>query len=752
MTLSLLTPQRTAIAVLALMALAFTAASTPAAENRDAVAVIIGNKAYVGDTPEVDNAHNDADAMKRYVIDVLGYREGNIIDLRDATLGQLQDVFGTDANPRGRLFDFVRPGESDVTVFYSGHGVPGLNDRRGYLLPIDGNPSKAENTAYSFDVLQANLAKLPARSVQVFLDACFSGNSAGGMLIAGTSAIGISPVLAEASSGFVMLTAAQGDQVASWDRGAQHGLFTKHLLAALNGDADTERYGDGDGTVSLAEVEKYLEREMTFDARRQWGRTQTADVVGDRSVVLAVLPPSAPEPAYAIDEMDETLETLRNANVRAEPASESARLTTLPSGTKVNVTGKVEGRDWYRVALAGGGAGFIWEPLLGQAEPQVAAVPPPREPQEAVQPERPPAKTIWQVVLNEGITLGDWVLLAEDRLAARDFVALVVEAGRHARQHGDFPEVREVLYAAVIGDVRRRQGLDKVRRGAAHRERFGVVPGLNGEIDSAVAGLIEGLRITDSASARAALTEIAALKRIVGEIVRRDTGEGYRGMLERLAQESGIETPTAEDLARLDRKRKGKKLSNLELMEKEAKALHVFGDYAAAQSAYAAWLGLAPPDHPRRKQMAAALLKARAGERLGPREEEVEPEPISFFDLKDAVAAPVIRQGKVARYVTLSARFELEGEGALEKALEKARELAPRLRDDIVRRLNKTPVPLLEDSRDLDPDRLRELFLASGRRVLGREIVKDVLVEPARASQPAAPEPAPAPRREGGGH
>ena len=45
-------------------------------------------------------------------------------------------------------------------------------------------------------------------------------------------------------------------------------------------------------------------------------------------------------------------------------------------------------------------------------------------------------------------------------------------------------------------------------------------------------------------------------------IVRRDTGEGYRGMLERLAQESGIETPTAEDLARLDRKRKGKKLSN----------------------------------------------------------------------------------------------------------------------------------------------------------------------------------------------
>ena len=45
-------------------------------------------------------------------------------------------------------------------------------------------------------------------------------------------------------------------------------------------------------------------------------------------------------------------------------------------------------------------------------------------------------------------------------------------------------------------------------------------------------------------------------------IVRRDSGEGYREMLKRLAMDSGIETPTAEDLIRLDRKRKGKRLSN----------------------------------------------------------------------------------------------------------------------------------------------------------------------------------------------
>ena len=45
-------------------------------------------------------------------------------------------------------------------------------------------------------------------------------------------------------------------------------------------------------------------------------------------------------------------------------------------------------------------------------------------------------------------------------------------------------------------------------------------------------------------------------------IVRRDSGEGYREMLKRLAVESGIATPTAEDLIRLDRQRKGKRLSN----------------------------------------------------------------------------------------------------------------------------------------------------------------------------------------------
>ncbi|MBK8267394.1 MAG: transposase [Planctomycetes bacterium] len=41
-------------------------------------------------------------------------------------------------------------------------------------------------------------------------------------------------------------------------------------------------------------------------------------------------------------------------------------------------------------------------------------------------------------------------------------------------------------------------------------------------------------------------------------IIRRDTGESYQEFLTRLAKESGIETPTREDLAKLDKKRKKK--------------------------------------------------------------------------------------------------------------------------------------------------------------------------------------------------
>src|ERR1700738_3213223 len=69
-----------------------------------------------------------------------------------------------------------------------------------------------------------------------------------------------------------------------------------------------------------------------------------------------------------------------------------------------------------------------------------------------------------------------------------------------------------------------------------------------------VAGLLRGKTVAVDATT---LEANAAMR----SIVRRDTGERYQEFLSGLAQASGIATPTREDLARLDRKRK-KKTSN----------------------------------------------------------------------------------------------------------------------------------------------------------------------------------------------
>ena len=67
-------------------------------------------------------------------------------------------------------------------------------------------------------------------------------------------------------------------------------------------------------------------------------------------------------------------------------------------------------------------------------------------------------------------------------------------------------------------------------------------------------GLLKGKTVAVDATT---LEANAAMR----SIVRRDTGETYQEFLTRLAHASGIETPTREDLARLDKKRK-KKTSN----------------------------------------------------------------------------------------------------------------------------------------------------------------------------------------------
>jgi len=115
---------------------------------------------------------------------------------------------------------------------------------------------------------------------------------------------------------------------------------------------------------------------------------------------------------------------------------------------------------------------------------------------------------------------------AGDSLSIREFVGIPLDQG--APDHTTISRTRRLI------DVE------------THRQVFAWVVGLLAD-----AGLVKGKRIGIDATT---LEANAALR----SIVRRDNGQSYEEFLKGLAQQSGIATPTREDLARVDRKRKKK--------------------------------------------------------------------------------------------------------------------------------------------------------------------------------------------------
>lgn len=252
------------------------------AKRPDDIAVIIGNADYArqgNDVPNVDPAYADAAGFKRYVTRSLGVREGNVIELRDATGAQMARVFGTSNDHRGQLYDWVVPGVSKVWIYYSGHGAPATNEGTSYLVPIDADGSRIQLSGYSLDTLYHNLGQLPALSTTVVLEACFSGASQAGTVIDAASAIYARPRKIMVPPGVTVISAGAPQEVASWEQDKSHGLFTKYYLMGMSGEADKNPYGNGDGQVTNPELAGYLQRTMSYYARRYYGRDQTAQIV-----------------------------------------------------------------------------------------------------------------------------------------------------------------------------------------------------------------------------------------------------------------------------------------------------------------------------------------------------------------------------------------------------------------------------------------------------------------------------------------
>ena len=208
-----------------------------------------------------------------------GVREGNIIYLKDATKAQMTSVFGSKEDHKGKLFNWVKPNISKVYVYYAGHGAPAGDEGTTYLVPSDTDNETVQLTAYPLKQLYSNLGKIPATSITVILEACFSGQSQSGYLSSQTSGIRVVPIMPSAPKKITVISAGAANQVASWEEDKSRSLFTKYFLKAMSGEGDKKPYGDQNGKVSLKELKKYLDDTMTYYARRYYGRTQQAQIV-----------------------------------------------------------------------------------------------------------------------------------------------------------------------------------------------------------------------------------------------------------------------------------------------------------------------------------------------------------------------------------------------------------------------------------------------------------------------------------------
>lgn len=205
-------------------------------------AVIIANESYAN-VPRVEAALNDGEAFSKYCNLTLGIPKENIRVYKDATLGKMLRAIADIRNVVKSV-----DGNADVIFYYAGHGMPDEGTKDAYLLPVDGDAMVSESCV-SLGKLYSDLGDMGARSVMVFLDACFSGaNRSGGML---TAARGVAIKAKETApkGNMFTLSAASGQETAMPYKEKGHGLFTYYLLKKLK---------ESKGNATLKELSDYV--------------------------------------------------------------------------------------------------------------------------------------------------------------------------------------------------------------------------------------------------------------------------------------------------------------------------------------------------------------------------------------------------------------------------------------------------------------------------------------------------------------
>lgn len=260
-------------------------------KNPGAIAVIIGNRDYQNrDISSVDFAHNDAEAMKKYLTNVFGYSEENIIYESNASKTKFEAIFGTNDNYKGKLYNHLKKGKSDIFIYYSGHGAPDPNDKRAYFVPSDADPQALSLTGYPLQQLYDNISKIvrdkQAPNVFIVIDACFSGATEKGLFYKNMSPLvitgGENPLLSLSNA--VVLTSASGTEISSWYPEKGHSMFTYFFLKAVK-----DKAGKSNATLTAEALFRFVSDEsegVPYYAARLYGRKQTPQITGDKNRVI----------------------------------------------------------------------------------------------------------------------------------------------------------------------------------------------------------------------------------------------------------------------------------------------------------------------------------------------------------------------------------------------------------------------------------------------------------------------------------
>jgi len=239
-------------------------------KNPNAYAVVFGIEQYKNISP-VTYAQRDAYWMREYFTKTLGVPEENIYYKTDIDVGKAE--FDKVFSQGGWLDKRIGDEKSDVYIFYAGHGAPDIASRTAFLIPYDGDPNYASQTGYAVDEMTSNLSQLGARSVTVFLDACFSGaNRENEILLAGARPVFMDVNTAMADN-VTLFSAASGNQISSAWPEKQHGLFSYWLMKGMQGSADA----NGDNRLTVEELGGFIRNNVSTTAGRL-DREQTPGV------------------------------------------------------------------------------------------------------------------------------------------------------------------------------------------------------------------------------------------------------------------------------------------------------------------------------------------------------------------------------------------------------------------------------------------------------------------------------------------